>query len=459
MSSISRRLVIGFGGAFIALSLLSGLFLYFLLTGQLRTQRQALLQDRLDAITSLLKTSSHGLTELKERVENEWPLRGGERVFVEIQDGGGALVTQSPDLSNSLVKTLHDMVGGERIIRDHKSQLRYLATMVQAENSLGLKGPIRIRIAIGEEQTSDFLASLREILFAVFLFNVFVSLLVGWQLVRREMQPLARIAAQIERIDSQNLHQRILIDPLPAELRSLAQSFNHSLDRLEEAFDRLSRFSSDLAHELKSPIANMMGSIEVALSRPRSADEYRDNLESNLEECARISRIADGLLFLARAENSQRALNVSTFDLKSEIKSILEFFEPSAAEKSIDLSFSLHSDSELKISAEKTLFQQMLGNLVNNAISYTSEGGKVEVGFRKDQRATILFVRDNGVGISQKDIPFIFDRFYRVDPSRNVRSGGNGLGLAIVKSIAHLHNGEVIVESEPGKGSCFSIRL
>ncbi len=441
-TSMVRRLVIGFGGSFVGLSLISGLALYFLLLSQLNDGRSAIVRDRLETIQNLLKSPDQGLQVLRTRVQVEWPLRGGEKVYLQIIDGDGNTVVQTPNLP----ATFMEGPGGQIL------QTTYL------QNSIGLKNPVKVRLEVGGEQAKDFLKTLREVLLAVFLFNMGTSLFVGWWLVSRETRSLNWMTSQVARIDSENLRERIRVDRLPSEIQSLAQSFNHTLDRLADSFERLSRFSADLAHELRTPISNIMGSIEVALSKPRTEAEYRELLVSSLEECARISRLTESLLFLARAENMQRNLKVQTLDLSAEIDSIIEFYEPLATDKGVRLIRDPKTEVNLQLAAEGALFQMALGNLISNAIRYSRSGSEVTVTYQQDREWLTLSVIDQGQGIPASDLPKIFERFYRVDPSRHHSSGGTGLGLTIVKGILDLHQGSISAESILGQGSRFIMK-
>lgn len=454
----------GFSTAFALLILGSGLVIYLLLAARLRADRVLVLEDRLEAVSALLKSPAHGLEELGNRIRHEWPLRGGEKVFVRVLDGTGKTIVETPRLPPSLAEVLArpmrtakcDGQDNVSVAADGRED-NYLACAAEMENSLGLAPPVSVRAVIGEQQSLDFLSTLRSVLAGVLLFNIAASLLVGFSIVRREIAPLRSIAEKVARIDSQTLRERIEAEHLPQELRSLARTFNHTFDRLADSFDRLSQFSSDIAHELRTPVTNIMGSIEVGLTRSRSVEEYRELLESTLEEMSRIRTITDTLLFLARAENLQQELRITPLDLRAEIETVIEFYEAVATEKGIALRLQ-NGPSGLVLSAEPTLFQRALSNLVSNALRHTERGGKVDVSFGEHGDGIWLSVQDTGQGIPNEDLARIFQRFYRVDPSRNFASGGTGLGLAIVKSIVELHGGHVSVESEVGKGSRFTLR-
>jgi len=461
--SLTQRLGWSFGGFFVLLALIAGATLYALLSRELHAQRNLMVQDRMDAIGSLLKSPAHGLDELHRRVEMEWPLRGGEKLAVRIWDGEGREQVASPRIPANLADAMKSeslSSGKARSLSvptadgDHT----YLARVEELENTVGLTGPVRVAIAVGDAQTEEFLKTLRFVLIAVFLTSVVGSLLFAAWLLRREMRPLEAMASQIAAIDSERLHARLDVDPMTAELALLAGAFNHTLDRLEASFDRLTRFSSDIAHELRTPVANIRGIFEVVLSRPRSGEEYTEAIESSLEECERISKITESLLFLARTESLQKYLTKAELDPRAEIAAVLDFLEASASEKNIELILESASSPNL-LYAEPTLFQRVIVNLVTNAIRYTNGGGQVRLRFHAERGGLRIEVSDNGNGIPARNLPFVFERFYRVDPSRHVSSGGAGLGLAIVKSIVKLHGGDIAVTSDEGVGTTFSLWL
>jgi two-component system heavy metal sensor histidine kinase CusS len=265
------------------------------------------------------------------------------------------------------------------------------------------------------------------------------------------MRPLHEITATARRIHPSNLGERLALDGLPAELLALADTFNAMLDRLEQSFARLSRFSADIAHELRTPIHNLRVGVEVALGQSRSPEAYRDVLHSNLEECGRLGRLIDNLLFLARSENPQTQIAREPLDVGRELAAVCEFSEAAAQEAGVHLAVAV--SGSLQLDANRALFQRALGNLVANAIAHTPPGGSITLAAEVDEVATRVTVADTGHGIPAEHLPHVFDRFYRVDQARSSASGNVGLGLAIVRSIVELHGGTVSLTSTVGKGT------
>ena len=241
--------------------------------------------------------------------------------------------------------------------------------------------------------------------------------------------------------------------PWPRELAGLASEFDAMLQRLEDSFQRLSQFSADIAHELRTPINNLMGEAEVALTRERNSKEYASVIASSLEEYHRLAELIDSLLFLARAENADLSLQKSWFRVADELAQPLSYHELQATESEVTLSFS----GDAPLFADSTLFRRAISNVVSNALKHTPPGGNVTVEVAAVHDAVKISIKDDGVGISPEHLPRLFDRFYRVDASRAAATAGTGLGLAIVKSIVDLHGGSVTIESELGNGTLVTL--
>jgi two-component system heavy metal sensor histidine kinase CusS len=282
--------------------------------------------------------------------------------------------------------------------------------------------------------------------------------LVGYRIARHGIRPVEEIAATARRITSMNLRERIESESYPLELASLAGTFNEMLERLEESFDRISRFSADIAHDLRTPVNNIRGEAEVALARLRTVDEYRDVLESSLEETVRLSELIGDLLFLARAESPLTELHRVNVNIGELLNSVRDYYEASATAAGISLVVN-NGAEPLSAELDRSLMLRAISNLVSNAIAHTPPGGTVTLTDTKENAAIRIEVTDTGVGIPAEALPKVFDRFFRVDPSRSKNSGGTGLGLAIVQSITTLHGGKAEITSELGRGTCLTLHI
>lgn len=311
-------------------------------------------------------------------------------------------------------------------------------------------------VAINLSAHSHFMASFQKALWLVVVLAAIANGFLGWIAVRRELAPVRAIKQRASEITASRLDQRLSADAVPAELVELVHALNAMLSRLEESFQRLSDFSADLAHELRTPVTNMLMQTQVILSKTRSADEYKETLYSNAEEFERLSRMVSDMLFLAKADHGLVSPFKNEIDVDEEVRDLFSFFDLMADGKKIELSLS----GQGHIVGDRTLMRRAISNILSNAIRHTPESGKVSVAIRSFPEAgeLVLDIENTGEPIPAEHIPRLFDRFYRADASRHGSSEGAGLGLAITKSIIGLHSGTIEVRS--GKNStCFEIRL
>lgn len=265
----------------------------------------------------------------------------------------------------------------------------------------------------------------------------------AWIEARAGLAPLARFKKLARESSSVSLSQRLVPADMPLELRDLAIDFNAMLGRIDTGVTQLNQFSGDLAHEMRTPIGILLGRTQVALSRPRSAGELTAVLENDVEDLERLSRLIDDMLFLARAENERSDLAIEPLDLHREARTVADFIEVIAAERAIGIEI----NGEASVDANRFLVQRALTNLLTNAIRHAAANSIVRIEIERHQNNVGISVENVGAVIPEKDLPHIFDRFYRADESRSRLAGGAGLGLAIVKSIMRLHDGEVEVAS------------
>ena len=314
----------------------------------------------------------------------------------------------------------------------------------------------QLELALDITSDKELLSNYRHKLILILALGVLLSAVVGGGITRKGLRPLEEIANAVQRVKATQLYERIGSKPWPKELRVLVNSFDEMLDRLHDSFTRLSQFSADLAHELRTPIQSFRGAAEVALSRPRTAEEYKNTLATILEESSRLSLMVDNLLFLAQTESEEFRLKKEPVSLLKEVEAVKEFYEALALEQEIDIRC---EGEEFFIPAHPDLLRRALSNVLSNALKYTQPGGKVSLSLNQKDGFAQLNICDNGVGIAEEHLPKVFDRFYRADPSRSQSPQGTGLGLAIVKSIMDLHGGMVTLQSEPGKGTTLQLQF
>ena len=319
--------------------------------------------------------------------------------------------------------------------------------------ALGPQGTV-LRGVLDVSDSRRLLEAYRTKLAGVIGLAILLSAAIGFMLTRRGLAPVRAIAAEIGRINAEKLHQRIADDAWPAELRVLAENFDTMLARLEQSFEQLTRFSSDIAHEFRSPVNNLVAAASVTLARARTPLEYQQTLEVVVEEGSRLSRMVASMLFLARADNAEQHVHLEQVALAGEFQKLIEFYEIAADEQGV----TLEARAEGQIMADPLLLRRALSNLLTNALRYTPRGGTIRLLGTATPDAVIIAVSDTGAGIDARHLPHLFDRFYRADAARS-STDSTGLGLAVVRSIAELHGGTAGVTSSPGQGSTFTLRF
>lgn len=312
-----------------------------------------------------------------------------------------------------------------------------------------------IVLALDVSETTQLLRAFEVSIFVALPAGLLIAMVIGLLIARRGLRPILRVSETARHITASHLYERIELKGIPRELQGLVDSFNTMLDRLENSFRRLSEFSADLAHELRTPLTSLLGRSQAALLRQRSADEYREVLESNVEAIKWMSALVSDMLFLARADYARGALAYEKVDLREEADRLIEFFGIACEEREIGLK----AHGRAMAFVDRAMLRQALSNLLSNAIRHSPDGGRIDVVLDRDERAVTVSVIDSGPGIAPEHVSRIFDRFYRADPSRSRDSGGTGLGLAIARSIMRMHGGDVSVKSEPGKSTAFTLTI
>lgn len=276
-----------------------------------------------------------------------------------------------------------------------------------------------------------------------------VTLLGGW-IARLGLRPLQQLSREARALQPRTFSQRLRVAHLPVELSALSEAFNGALGRLEDAYRQLEAFNADVAHELRTPLANLIGGTQVALSRPRGAAEFQDVLQSNLEELERLRSIINDMLFLARADQGEAATGLTRERVAGEVEKTIEFFEFVLDER--DARVDIEGAREVRVAMNTALFRRALSNLLQNAIEHSATGMRLVVGIEAGADAVWIRVANPGPAIALEALPRLFDRFYRVDASRHDSGDhhGHGLGLAIVKAVATMHGGSVSASSAGG---------
>ena len=454
--TLAFRLTAAYALAGLLLVLLATASLYLLTVTEMERGTRLFIADKFNVLGTLLRERPNDWEALQEEINLETAARRYEQFYIRLLDERNQPLLVTPGMEEGLdLEQLTRRLGThpDRTLR-MKGRNRRIFRVATATAPVG-SPPTHtdtIQIAVDVSQQEEFLQRYRLLFFSILL-GTFVALpLIGYQIARRGIRPVEDMAATARRISSTNLRERILPDGYPFELASLAGTFNQMLDRLEDSFERISRFSADIAHDLRTPVNNIRGEAEVGLARPRTTTEYRAVLESCLEEAVRLSDLIGDLLFLARAKNPLAHVRREPVNIVELLDGMREYYEASAAEAGVSLTTSA-SPAPVIAQLDRTLVQRAVGNLVSNAVAHTPPGGSVVLAAGSEDSAVHIEVSDTGVGIPSEALPKVFDRFFRLDSSRSQTSGGTGLGLAIVQSIMLLHGGKVEIASEPGHGT------
>lgn len=436
-------------------------FLYATLSQKLDREDTQFLADKVFVLRSILAKRPGDDEALHEEVDWEGAARRFTKFYVRVLGPGGRVMMESRGIPDSLRAVrfpepipANVLPRKSRLVRVAPEHVYRVIAALAASGPIGT-GRTVLEIALDQTEEESLLKSYRNTMVVVLIVGILASAALGYGLTKRGMSPLTRMIAAIDGIRSPHHQKHITGEGLPEELVPLVEAFNDMLDRLRESFERLSQFSADLAHELRTPINNLRGEAEVTLLRDRSGKEYRQVLESGLEEFGRLSRMIDSLLFLARAESDRSLLNLTSFEGRQEIEKIGSFFEAYVEEKGIHLEIR----GSAIIQADRDLFRRAVGNVVENALKFTPSGGVVILTLRSGSGVVEVSVADTGQGIAPKHLPKVFDRFYRADPARGHSDRGAGLGLSLVRSIMALHGGSVEIESEVGSGTEVLLRF
>ncbi|MBF0503406.1 MAG: heavy metal sensor histidine kinase [Candidatus Riflebacteria bacterium] len=441
--------------SFLIVSITTG-FLYHTLVVSLDQNYDRQLDDDIGSVRLLIER--HQSDELRWEVEDEAGTNKTQESYLRIIDENSGVNLESRGMDKILPVDVFEqnnehMPGSSRGIN-------YLAVDGREFRLLFFQDRVNekrcvIHAAIDRSDDKILLESFRKEIVVVITLALIICGLSGYWISRQGIKPIFTIAETAAHVHSSTLSDRIPTAGLPLELHNLADTMNAMLSRLEDSFNRLSQFSADIAHELRTPAQNLRGLVEVALTASFTTEKSRELLVPCLDECRRLSLMVDNLLFLAKSENPRTTIDSRPLNAKQELATIWEYYEAVAVENNIHLSF--ESEDDLNFSADRLLLQRALGNLIENALKHTPSGGSVSLRASRKENSISIEVSDTGCGIEQKHLPFLFDRLYRIDVSRSESSKGAGLGLAIVKAIVSLHGGSVGVESVCGSGSTFAL--
>ncbi len=450
--SIASQLILLFTLA-TALLLASGLgVFYWLVVRNAFAEDNAVLADKISALSADLHESGPNIfaEELKGRHAG-----APAAYWIRLLDSQGRTYAETPGMDRLLSPEIFPLPqkseSAVRNLKDYRRGAKLFSLVALSEES----GGQAYTLQVAQDRSSDERIERNfAFLFIIVLSgSVLASGFIAVTVTKRGLRPLGEMTRSVGRIGPTHLKERVTPADWPRELQPLATAFDDMLKRLDDSFTRLSQFSADLAHELRTPIANMMGEAQVALTRERTAAEYRETIESTIAECERLSRIVDNLLFVARVDAAREPIARKRFDARAAVEKIAAFYQTIADDHHVTISCSGNGE----VYADPDLFERALANLLDNALRFTPENGSIQITLSDHEADFEVAVSDSGCGIAPQHLPRVFDRFYRAESSRS--SDGAGLGLALVKSIVDLHGGSATIQSEIGSGTTVTLRF
>jgi len=315
-----------------------------------------------------------------------------------------------------------------------------------------------VQTGISLNKSMALLATFRAGLLLLTPAVILLAALGGHLMSRKALEPVAALAAQARRINDRNLDMRLPVPDSRDEISDLSKTLNQMLARIDKAFASVRAFTGNASHELRTPISLLRTEIDVALYRPRSAEEYRQTLVRLNEQVVRMTSLVESLLSLARTDGGAETMSLVPIDVHSLFQYVARTWTGPMQRALLDFRLECPGDSVVAL-GDTNGIQRLLSILLENAANYTPAGGCVTLSAACEDARVVLSVRDTGVGISTEDMPRIFDRFYRASQTSHLAQRGSGLGLALAKWIADRHGTQLTVESQSGKGSCFSFSL
>ncbi|WP_367863873.1 heavy metal sensor histidine kinase [Pseudomonas guariconensis] len=433
--SLGGRLALLFAVCTAAVSLTAGLLFsraserhFIELDQQLLNGRLSLMRTLLEGVTRPADLASR-LPALRNELSHQADLA------LRIRGADGALWFDSRN-------DLPDTPSHTGLTTLHADGVDYRSLCIQLDEGSPDSAQLTLLLDITHHQ--HFLQGMQRLIWLTVGFSALATALLGAWAARRGLRPLRQMGEVAARVNARSLTTRLPVAQMPEELAELATTVNAMLQRLDDAFQRLSAFSADIAHELRTPLSNLLTNTQVTLTRPRSLDEYREALHGNLEELQWMAQLVNDMLYLAKADHGLLMPNREALDLAVELDALLEYYAPLAE----DAEVRLVREGEARLEGDRHMLRRALSNLLDNALRFTSQGGEIRVSL---QPGAHIVVANTGPAIEPAVLPRLFDRFYRADPARREGSSEHaGLGLAITRSIIQAHGGSIRAECAQG---------
>ncbi len=450
--SLTTRMSLMFMLAVTAVLTVAGLSFNNLSRHHFKMLDQQALNEKLQSTQRILTglSSMNQFSDIKPELK---VLLGAHRDLIAlIIDGDGKLVFAEPGWVE--VPQAFRVASNNNLWEWRDQGQMYRGVTAQARVA-GQDKPLTVMLIFDVTQHMSFFEMLERWFWMGLMISALVSAALGWMVASSGLRPIRQVTQVAASMSAKSLQERIPLAPVPKELQQMVLSFNAMLSRLDDAFVRLSNFSADIAHELRTPVSNLMTHTEVVLSRKRNIEDYEDNLHSNLDDLKRMGRMIDDMLFLAKSDNGLITHENKPIDLVEVVEKLLEYYRLLADERGIDLEVSGRGS----VRGDVLMLHRAISNLLSNALRYTPEGKCIRVDIRQKGASISVVVENPGEPIAPEHLEKLFDRFYRVDSARREGSPSNaGLGLSITRSIIEAHDGKIWCTSSKGK-TAFHIEL
>lgn len=446
--SLTTRMSLLFALSAAGVLMLAGVLFERSLNERLLKRDAEELSGKMELVTDIVlgARSVEDMSNLPQRLNEVVFGHPGMVISVRTEKGAALFSVGSEQVAKQLRREV-SVSGAEPVMEEYGG---HFYRLISSEVMRGARegGPVKVMIALDITEDHDFVAELQEYFWFGMAQVALVLGCLGWIVVRHGLAPLRKVSAAVAAISTRQLDKPIEDRGVPKELLELVTAFNAMLVRLHESFRRMADFSSDIAHELRTPIHNLLIQTQVTLGGQDNIDSYRGVLQSNEEEYQRLSGMISDMLFLAKADNQQASLRKEQVELQTEVAKLFDFYEALASESGIRL----QQTGTAKVFADRLMMQRALSNLLSNAIRFTPRGMAIKVSMGTDDGWAILGISNPGPDIPADQRERIFERLYRIDPSRREGHTDNvGLGLAITKSIVEMHGGQINVASQDGE--------
>jgi len=454
--SLAFRLTLWYAGIFLVSSCVAFLCFYFLITTVIHDATDQDLMEEVRALVSI--RNAQGINAAKRQAVLEAQAAGEKKIFFRF------LYPTGIAFSSSNMNYWQDIgvkqAAINRLIEDDQPVFDTIKTPDRRHQIRVLYALVSPTVILQIGQSMENHTRIIEVFRKIFILSMAILFLfaavVGWFMAKRALAGVETVTQTARRISNGSLDERVPVKKREDEVDQLAITFNQMLDRIQALIHGIREMSDNIAHDLKSPITRIRGTSEVALTTGASQKEYESIAAGTIEACDRLLDMINTMLVISKTEAGVGQLEIQEMDIAGLVRSACELFRSPAEDKAISLN--CDTPDKLRFHGDTRLIQRMVANLLDNAIKYSAPGGRVDVEVHSGgDRCVQISVADNGIGIRAKDLPRIFQRFYRCDPSRT--QSGTGLGLSLARAVARAHRGDITVTSNPDRGSVFTVTL